>query len=57
MVYSLDKAYAKRGINFVEEIMNEEKTSIQLAQEAMELPLSDAFTMLSELYETEEEDD
>ncbi len=54
---SLDKAYAKRGINFVEEIMNDEKTSIQLAQEAMELPLSDAFTMLSELYETEEEDD
>ena len=54
---SLDKAYAKRGLNFVEEIMNDEKTSIQLAQEAMELPLSNAFTMLSELYETEEEDD
>ena len=53
---SLYKAYEKRGINFVDEIKNEEKTSIQLAQEAMELPLSQALSTLSELCENEEEE-
>lgn len=53
---SLNKAYEKRGVDFIREIGEEEKTSVQLAQEAMELPLSEAFSMLSELYENEEED-
>lgn len=55
---SLNKAYEKRGINFADEIQNEGKTSVQLAQEAMETPLSEALAMLSELFEnTEEEED
>ena len=45
---SLNKAYEKRGINFIDEIQSEEKTSVQLAQEAMEIPLSEALVMLSE---------
>ena len=54
---SLEKAYEKRGVNFIEEICDEEKTSIQLAQEAMELPLSDAFATLSELFESADEEE
>lgn len=48
---SLNKAYEKRGVNFIDEIRNDLKTSVQLAQEAMELPLSKALSMLSELFE------
>lgn len=54
---SLNKAYEKRGIDFIREVREEEKTSIQLAQEAMELPISSALSILSELYRNEEEDD
>lgn len=54
---SLSSAYEKRGTNFIDEIRNEEKTSVQLAQEAMELPLSSALSMLSELFENEEEEE
>lgn len=54
---SLNRAYKKRGISFIDEIMNEEKTSIELAQEAMELPLNKALAMMSELYEGDEEED
>ena len=54
---SLNKAYEKRGINFIDEIQSEEKTSVQLAQEAMEIPLSEALVMLSELFENAEEEE
>lgn len=54
---SLNNAYKKRGVSFIEEIENEEKTSLQLAQEAMELPLNNALSMLSELFENEEEEE
>lgn len=54
---SLNKAYEKRGINFIDEIQSEEKTSVQLAQEAMEMPLSEALVMLSELFENAEEEE
>ena len=33
---ALEKSYAKRGIRFMDEVLNSEKTSYQLAQEAME---------------------
>lgn len=54
---SLNKAYEKRGINFIDEIQSGEKTSVQLAQEAMEIPLSKALVMLSELFENAEEEE
>ena len=54
---SLKKSYQKRGLDFIDEIQNEEKTSIQLAQEAMELPLTSALNNLNELFgESEEEE-
>lgn len=54
---SLDKAYEKRGLNFIQEIMYADKTSVQLAQEAMELPLSKAFSTFAELFENMEDEE
>lgn len=53
---ALEKSYAKRGIIFMEEVLNAEKTSYQLAQEAMELPLSKAFDQIPVFFDTTEED-
>lgn len=53
---ALEKAYSKRGIVFMDEVLNPEKTSYQLAQEAMELPLSKAFDQIPIFYDTTEED-
>ncbi|MBD5543837.1 MAG: hypothetical protein HDR01_06275 [Lachnospiraceae bacterium] len=53
---SLEKSYSKRGVVFMEEVLNAEKTSYQLAQEAMELPLSKALHQIPAFYETTEED-
>lgn len=54
---SLDKAYEKRGVNFIDEINDEQKTSVQLAQEAMELPLSKAFSAFTELFENMDDEE
>lgn len=54
---SLSKAYEKRGINFIDEIRNESKISVQLAQEAMELPLSKALSIFTELFEKMEDEE
>lgn len=54
---SLSKAYEKRGINLENEILNSDKTSVQLAQEAMELPLNVALRKFSDLFENSEEED
>lgn len=53
---ALEKSYSKRGIEFMEEVNNPEKTSYQLAQEAMELPLSKAFDQIPIFFDTTEED-
>ena len=53
---ALEKAYSKRGISFMDEVVNPEKTSYQLAQEAMELPISKAFSQIPIFYDTSEED-
>lgn len=53
---ALEKSYAKRGIIFMEEVLNPDKTSYQLAQEAMELPLSKAFDQISIFFDITEED-
>ncbi len=50
---SLKISYKKRGIDFFDEITNGQKTSIQLAQEAMELPISTALLNLKNLDEEE----
>jgi hypothetical protein len=52
---ALEKAYSKRGIIFMDEVLNSDKTSYQLAQEAMELPLSKAFAQIPVFYDTEED--
>lgn len=54
---ALEKSYGKRGINFMEEVLTSDKNSIQLAQEAMELPLSKAFEQIPLFYNLMEEDD
>lgn len=43
---SLARAYEKRGVGLENELLNTDKTSIQLAQEAMELPLKAALKNL-----------
>ncbi len=53
---ALEMAYAKRGVTFMNEVLNPEKTSYQLAQEAMELPLSKAFDQIPVFFDTSEED-
>lgn len=53
---ALEKSYKKRGINFMEEVLDTEKTSYQLAQEAMELPISKALNQIPLLYNNSEED-
>lgn len=53
---ALEKAYSKRGVTFMEEVLNPEKTAYQLAQEAMELPLSKAFNQIPIIFDTLEED-
>lgn len=54
---SLSRAYEKRGVNLEDEILNSEKTSVQLAQEAMELPLTAALSKIAELFENVEEEE
>ena len=54
---SLSRAYEKRGVNLEDEILNSEKPSVQLAQEAMELPLNAALTKIAELFENVEEEE
>lgn len=53
---ALEKSYAKRGVSFMDEVLDPEKTSYQLAQEAMELPLSKAFEQIPLFFDTTEED-
>ncbi len=54
---SLSRAYKKRGVNLENELQNTEKPSIQLAQEAMKLPLSAALSKLTDLFENGEEEE
>ena len=53
---ALEKAYQKRGINFREEVKETEKTSLELAQDAMEFPIKAALIKLPQLLVTEEEE-
>lgn len=53
---ALEKSYLKRGIVLMDEVLNSEKNSIQLAQEAMELPLSKAFGQIPLFYNMMEDD-
>lgn len=54
---SLAKAYEKRGVNLEDELLDSDKTSIQLAQEAMELPLNSALRKFVDLFENDEEEE
>lgn len=54
---ALEKAYAKRGLEFMQEVLDTEKNSIILAQEAMELPISKAFAQIPIFYEMMEEEE
>ena len=54
---SLDRTYKKRGIDFNSEILYEDKTSIELAQEVMELPLNAAFSNMACLYDNDDEEE
>jgi len=53
---SLCEAYKRRGLNFVSEITSSERKSIELAQEVMELPITNALKNLSVIYEEGDED-
>ena len=54
---SLFKAYKKRGVDLEDELLNSDKTSVQLAQEAMELPLNAALRKFADLFENSEEEE
>lgn len=54
---SLAKAYEKRGVNLEDELLDSDKTSIQLAQEAMELPLNSALRKFADLFENDGEEE
>lgn len=53
---ALEQSYAKRGLDFMKEVLNSEKTSYQLAQEAMELPISKALNQITLFFNDLEED-
>lgn len=53
---SLAKAYRKKGIDIREVLMDETKTSYECAQEAMDLPITNALTALEEVFNISEED-
>lgn len=53
---ALDKSYSKRGLSLMGEVLNPDKTSFQLAQEAMDLPLSKALDQLPLLFNMIEEE-
>jgi hypothetical protein len=53
---ALEKAYEKRGINFMDEVLSDEKNSYQLAQEVMEFPISKAIKQIPMLFDDKEED-
>lgn len=54
---SLSKAYEKRGVDLENELLYSDKTSVQLAQEAMELPLNAALRKFADLFESGEEEE
>lgn len=54
---SMSKSYEKRGVDLEDEILNSDKTSVQLAQEAMELPLNAALRKFADLFENSEEEE
>ncbi len=52
---ALEQSYKKRGVDLMEEVHNDEKTSYQLAQEALVLPISKAMKQIPTFFsETEE---
>ena len=53
---ALEKAYAKRSMNFLDEVLNIDKSSYKLAQEIMELPISNALNKIPLLLNEFEED-
>ncbi len=52
---ALEKSYKKRGIVFQEEISRADKSSLELAQEAMDYPISEALIEIPRLLAGEEE--
>lgn len=53
---SLAKAYRKKGIDIREVLLDETKTSYECAQEAMDLPITNALCALEEIFNISEED-
>lgn len=53
---ALEKSYNKRGLNFLDEVTRTDKTSIELAQEAMEYPVSSALIDIGKLLIFDEEE-
>lgn len=53
---SLEIAYKKRGLSIEDDLINSDKTSLVLAQEAMELPLSYSFEYFDKIFETDNEE-
>ena len=53
---SLAKSYRKKGIDIREVLMDETKTSYECAQEAMDLPITNALNALEEIFNVSEED-
>ena len=53
---SLAKAYRKKGIDIREVLMDETKTSYECAQEAMDLPITNALNALEDIFNVSEED-
>lgn len=54
---ALEKSYEIRGIDLANEILDEDKKSIILAQEAMEFPVSHALSQIASIYEDEGDED
>lgn len=54
---SLEKAYKKKGVNLQQMLLEGEKTSLEYAQEAMELPITNALDCLDDLFANNEEDE
>ena len=53
---ALEQAYKKRGVDLMEDVHNDDKTSYQLAQEALVLPISKAMKQIPTFFSETEED-
>lgn len=53
---SLEKAYQKKGVNLQQVLLDDDRTSLECAQDAMDLPITSALDCIQDLFTTDMEE-